>query len=425
MPPRGLPTPWTLYNLEASPFFQEPLEGADKSARPLNLFVGREQELKRLLDGIRNAGENSSRQAVAGSPGVGKTTLVKELKALALESGYLATDELVPILAGDTAESLFGRVLSVLYDTILANRPQSSDNAAMQNAQQLVRVARLGTGGANISALGFGVGVSKGATVMTPSDILIDGPRVVRDLVRMVRESDASGVLLHLNNLENLSEADAQRAATILRDLRDLLLMHSGLHYIIVGTTDATSIAVSSHPQVRNIVSTLVLEPLSVDDVHLMLRTRYDHLRATPSAPAMAPVSDDAVAMLYEFFKGDLRGLLKALEDGVTPLLGLQGGAVRALTLADLRPVLQQRYHTELNALPEQTRAAQLTKWGVERRDAVQTQKSLRTLWGVSQPAVSQALSYLVGQGYVNTLPRNSAGAVGYELSGISRLIFG
>ena len=77
---------------------------------------------------------------------MGKTTLVKELKALALEAGYLATDELVPILAGDTAESLFGRVLSVLYDTILANRPQCSDNAAMQNAQQLVRVARLGTG---------------------------------------------------------------------------------------------------------------------------------------------------------------------------------------------------------------------------------------------------------------------------------------
>ena len=139
----------------------------------------------------------------------------------------------------------------------------------------------------------------------------------------------------------------------------------------------------------------------------------------------MAPVADDAVATMYEFFKGDLRGLLKALEDGITPLLGLQGGTVRALTLADLRPVLQQRYHTELNALPEQTRAIQLTKWGVERRDEVQTQKSLRTLWGVSQPAVSQALSYLVGQGYVNALPRNSEGAVGYELSGISRLIFG
>ncbi len=98
---------------------------------------------------------------------------------------------------------------------------------------------------------------------------------------------------------------------------------------------------------------------------------------------------------------------------------------MRAPTLADLRPVLQQRYHAELNALSEQARVIQLTKWGTEQPEGVQTQKSLRALWGVSQPAVSQALSYLVGQGYVNALPRNSAGAVGYELSGTSRLIFG
>ena len=44
---RPLPTPWNLYNLTASPYFQETLEAAETSTRPLKLFVGRESELAR------------------------------------------------------------------------------------------------------------------------------------------------------------------------------------------------------------------------------------------------------------------------------------------------------------------------------------------------------------------------------------------
>lgn len=422
---RPLPSPWNVYNLVGSPFFQETLESGDRTPRPLSLFVGRQTELKRLVDTIHGAGENSSRQAVAGYPGVGKTTLVKELKATLLAEDYLTTDEFVPIVAGDTAETLFGRVLGALYDTILANRPHSGDGPAMQAAQVLVRVARLGTGGANVSAFGFGAGVSKGTTVVAPKEILIDGPRVMRDLMRLVRESDARGALLHLDNLENLSESDAARAAEILRDLRDLMLLHSGLHYVIVGTIDAVSIAVNTHQQIRSIVSTLQLEPLAIADVHRMLQARYEHLRAGPSAPVVPPVEEEAVAALYQFFRGDLRGLLKALDDGVTPLIGLSGEAVRPLSGAEIRAVLRQRYSAELAALAEQARVEQLTRWGTTDPTSAHTQKSLAALWKVTQPAVSSALAYLIRQGYVQALPRSGATATQYVLTGVGRLIFG
>jgi AAA ATPase domain len=420
---RPLPSPWNVYNLVGSPFFQETLESGDRTPRPLSLFVGRRSELKRLVGGIHGAGANSSRQAVAGAPGVGKTTLVKELKAVVLEEGYLTADEFVPILAGDTAESLFGRVLGALYDTIIANRPQSGAAPAMQAAQVLVRVARLGTGGLNLSAFGFGAGASKGTTVVTPKDILIDGPRVMRDLMDLVQGADARGVLLHLDNLENLSESDAARAAEILRDLRDLMLLHSGLHYVIVGTVDAVSVAVNAHQQIRNIVGTLVLEPLGIADVHRMLEARYAHLRADPTKPVSRPVAATAVELLHEFFRGDLRGLLKALDDGITPLIGL-AGTDHAMSIADLRPVLQRRYAAELGALTEQARVQQLTRWGTETPGTAQTQKSLAALWKVSQPAVSAALVYLVRQGYVQVLPRAGSEATRYVLSGVSRLIF-
>lgn len=426
MTQRPLPTPWNVYNLVRSPFFQQPLESGEQTPRPLSLFVGREAELRRLRGAIHGAGENATVQAIAGAPGVGKTTLVKELKALALDDGYLTTDSYVAVLPDDTTDGLFGRVLGALYDTVLANRPQAGDNPAMADAKVLVRATRLTSGGLTLTIPGIGgLGGSRGASVVTPKDIMIDGPRVMRDLTRMVQGSDARGVLLHLNNLENLSEADATRAAEVLRALRDVMLLHNGLHYLIVGTTDAVSLAVNTHAQVRSVVSTLVLAPLTLAEVHTLLRARYAHLRVDPNRPAAPPVDDAAVAALYEFFRGDLRGLLKALEDGVSVLIGLEDTPARPLTLDELRPVLHQRYAAELTALPEQTRVAQLTKWGTTAPTAVQTQKSLQKLWNLSQGPVSTAVGYLTRQGYVIALPRTGANPIQYVLSGVSRLIFG
>ncbi|HEX2778688.1 MAG TPA: ATP-binding protein, partial [Gemmatimonadaceae bacterium] len=420
------PTPWNVYNLAQSPFFQQPLESGDQTPRPLSLFVGRQAELKRLRGTIHSAGNNATIQAIAGAPGIGKTTLVKELKAVALDDGYLTSDGYVAILPNDTPPELFGRVLNALYDTVLANRPQSGDNPAMADAKLLVRATRLTSGGLTLSLPGIGgIGASRGTSAVAPKDILIDGPRIMRDLVRMIQGSDARGVLLHLNNLENLSESDAEAAAETLRALRDIMLLHNGLHYLIVGTTDAVNAAVNTHAQVRSVVSTLVLDSLSIDDVHALLNARYDHLRVDRTKTAIAPVANAAVAAFYEFFRGDLRGLLKALEDGITPLIGLNDAAARPLTAEDLLPVLKQRYTAELGALPERARVAQLTKWGSVAPTAVQTQKSLGELWKLSQGSVSVGLAYLIRQGYVVPLPRTGGESVRYVLSGASRLIFG
>ena len=423
---RPLPTPWNVYNLSRSPFFQQPLESGDETPRPLSLFVAREAELGSLRGTIHGAGQNGTVQAIAGAPGIGKTTLVKELKSLLLNDGYLATDAYVAILPEETPEGLFGRVLGALYDTILANRPQSGDNPAMADARILVRATRIGSGGLSFSAPGLGgIGASRGTTVTTPKDIMIDGPRVMRDLIRMVHGSDARGVMLHLNNLENLSESDATRAAEVLRALRDIMLLHNGLHYLIVGTTDAVHIAVNTHAQLRSVVTTLALPVLSIAEVRQLLRARYTHLRAEQRKPVVPPVADSAVDALYEFFAGDLRGLLKALEDGTSPLIGLGGEGAHPLTLDDLRHPLRDRYAAELAALPEQVRVGQLEKWGTTTPAASQTQKSLGKLWKLSQGPVSTAINYLVGQGYVVAQPRIGADPTQYVLSGVSRLIFG
>lgn len=439
MVPPPLPTPWNVFNLRASPYWQESLGGNDQ-AHPLSLFVGRAAELGELEGVLYGAGESSSRQAVAGAPGVGKTTLVKEFKARARERGYLTVDDFVAMLPGDTPDGLFGRVLGLVYETILANRPMTAGNTAMQAAQQLVRAGQVTTGGGGgISAFGMGTSVSKSGALTTPKDVMLDGPRVLRDLMSLVRGSDAHGVLVHglvhVNNLENLSEADAVASAEILRALRDPMLMHPGLHVVVVGTTDAVQTVVNTHQQVRHTFSTQVVQPLGVADVHQLLAERYAYGRLDTNAPAVAPVAQTTVGTLYALYQGDLRGLLKALDDGVRPNIALAvapppvggggAGTARALTAAEIRPTLQQRYAADLATLKEKKRVEQLTTWGRKAPAEPQTQETLARLWKVSQGAVSVALAFLVKEGYVLALPRQEAGPTRYVLSGTSRLIFG
>jgi len=425
----SLPTPWNLYNLTGSPFFQGVLEDREHTQRPLTLFVGRKNELARMRTAIHGAGAQSSRHAIAGGPGVGKTTLVQELKATLRDDGYLASASHVHVLPDDTAGSLFIRILAAVYEILLLARPHLIDNDAMQQAQALVRVTRERSTQLSVSVAGFGLGGGRSQTMHVPPDPMADGPRVLRALMALVATSDARGVILHLNNLENLSDAASNAAADILRSLRDPVFQQDGLHTLVVGTVDAVQAAVNKHAQMRSVFTTVLVDPLPLADVLQLLQARYAVLRREASRPVAPPVATAAVDTLYGYFRGDLRGLLKALDEGAAEVIGLrlpaEGAAAvwPALTLADMLPGLQQRARTQLRAeVPG--RMEHLDRWGAADPAAAHTQQSLTTLWGLSQAAVSVAVDHLQKAGYI--VPLGLEGRrMRYGLSGTSRLIYG
>jgi hypothetical protein len=432
-----LPNPWNAFNLLSTPFWQDAL-GAGDVVHPLSLFVGREQALTALVNCLFGAGAGSSRRAIEGSPGVGKTTLVKRFKAQALENGFFVADGFVSVLADDTNESLFGRVLGAVYDILLANRPHTVEQPAMQAAQVLVRAAREKARSGGVSIFGVGVSIGQNVSNTSPKDLLLDGPRVLRDLMELVAATDARGVLVHINNLENVSEAAMAAAGTILRDLRDLLFMHNGLHVVLVGTPDAIQATVAAHPQVRTTFSIHTLDPMPPSDVHRMLEARYAWLTRDPARPVVPPVEPQAVEALYALYAGDLRGLLQALDDGVTPNIGLSSATIsarergpgaaghthRSLSMADIAPTLQQLYLDQLAALSEERFVLRLLQWGKRHAGDTFTQKQLATLWKVQQATVSETLAFLARQGLVRALPRKGRTAAEYVLTGRSRVTF-
>lgn len=420
--PAPLPNLWRIFQLRESPYFQETL-GDSPRHYPLSLFVGREREAAQLLATI--GGSRTSRQAIGGAPGIGKTTLVQTVKSRAFAAGYWTTDGVVPFYPNDTAPQVLGRMLAALYEAVLTARPMSSAAPVMRAAQQLVRVSRLSSGGASASALGFGGGITRGETAVTPPGaMLLDGPRLIRDLLALAHEGGARGVLLHLNNLENLSDTDARNAADILRSLRDTVLLQDGLHVLLVGTTDAVMTVTATHAQVRSVFATpVVLEPLPMRDLEALLAARYAHLALRTGTVPIPPVAPRAVKALYPLFRGDLRSLLKALEEGTTLLMGVSGKAGGSIPLSDLRPALARRYAGLLDHLTP-ARRTQLVAWAKAGTERVHDQKSLQRLWKKSQGAVSTALSDLAREGYVVAMPRAGAAAVHYAFTGVSRLIF-
>jgi hypothetical protein len=418
----ALPNLWGLYNLRSSPFFQATLR-ADSDATPLHLFVGRQLERQLLLTTIGSSA--SSRQAVAGRPGIGKTTLVQTVKGDAQAEGYWSSDEIIPIRAEGASEQLLGQLLSGVYDAVLANCP-SAAGPEVAAAQQLVRSIRLRGAGFSFSAFGLGVGGSHSESVATPPGaLLLDGPRVLRDLLRYAIGQGARGIVLHLNNLENLTEADASRAADLLRGIRDQALLHDGLHLIVVGTADAVRTVVQSHTQIRSVFcNPLVLEPLALSDVEQLLDNRYAALQLDPAKPWRSPVDRSVVQSLYQLFRGDLRGLLKALEDGITALLGLTtaGAEVAPVGLDDLLLTLKQRNQAELQAQLGDTAWERLLIWAAVDGTSIQTQAQLVELWAVKQPSVSQTLQQLIEAGAVEALPRRGREPIHYLITGTARL---
>jgi hypothetical protein len=422
----ALPNLWGLYNLRSSPYFQATLR-ADAEATPLHLFVGRHQERQRLLTTIGSS--RSSRQAVAGRPGIGKTTLVQAVKADAGAEGYWSSAEVISLGSEGSSEELLGRLLNGAYDAVLACCPTAA-GPAVEAAQQLVRSFRLRGGGFSASAFGFGAGGTHSEGISTPpSALLLDGPRVLRDLLLYAQEQGALGLVLHLNNLENLSEVAADRAADLLRSIRDQALLLDGLHLIVVGTTDAVRTVVQTHTQIRSVFSDpQVLQPLELHDVQQLLANRYAALQLDPGHHWRSPVQAAVVERLYQLFRGDLRGMLKALEDGITALLGLTAASpsdgAEPVGLADLLMVLRQRHQRELEDQLGPTAWERLLAWGSRDPQATETQATLRTLWGMSQPAVSQTLQQLIAAGAVEALPRKGRDAIQYMLTGTARLAF-
>lgn len=330
---------WPPYGLTRDPYFQEALDPLPGGSYPTNrLFVGRQEEIEILARQI--LGAPSSRAIIEGERGVGKTTVVSKLKAELAALGVLTHEKPVRVTAGmmhhEFAADVLRKLLQIRITLNNASNNTSSDvlnppRESDADAKFWLRVQHLVEGEAitNIGGSIAGVGLGASRTRIAaerPLVSLFDELAVGFEKVanRMPRPDGNGGVLVHVNNLENLTRNEKSDASALMIDLRDyFLIKHS--HWVFVGANDIGT-TVFGDPAVRSIIPLdVTLAPLMVDDVIEMLDRRYDYVRSRARdvktrrhhQPYLAPIAREAIPDLYRRYGGNLRGFLRLLSMAV------------------------------------------------------------------------------------------------------------
>ncbi len=432
---------WQLFNLRDTPYFQEALRPGDGTRYPVEWFVGRSVEANRLTRTVLGH-SGSSRQTIRGSVGVGKSTLAQHVKAVLAREQLYSNPDAVALGHADSADEVCVRILSYVYETLIATARERDRLTALerceavQSTRHLVRVFRETTGltgGLNVPIVG-GLSAGRSAMFNTPVTarpaILIG--QLLRELCRAAREHlHARGVVVHVNNLENLTDTDAAHAGAIFRDLRDPALLADGYHWLVVGTSASLRAVVDSHPQLRSVFSlTLGLDPLKPAELLRLLERRYLALAADPSKPARAPIAARAVQALYALFQGDLRGTLAALDEAAHGLLGYGERSDAPLTLADVQPFLRRRYEADARARLTTVQADALAALVRRAKGKAFSVKDAAATWANERSRAARILAELQRSGYILSLEQRAPGeergrpAALYTLGGAALLAF-
>ena len=347
--------PWGPYGLSEDPYFQQALEPFAQS-RPMSLFVGRDPEVQLL--GNQIVGSSSSRAIVQGAAGVGKTSFVNRLKVVLAEHNVLTHQTPVRVERGMTPRRFVAAVLKVLNqmraaaDTSTQNADLGTAKSRLAKAPPLSKEARFWqkigrivdgedsiAGGLNV----LGVGAQHERIRIPPevSEMALD--EELRQAIEYLSHRGRRRVLIHVNNLENLSAVDVGAAAVLMRDVRDCLLTdHS--HWLFVGTTGIADAVFGQSAQVRGIIPhTITLDALTPNEVELLLNRRYEHLRR--GRTLVPPVSAEAAAELYARYDGQLRDFLRLLSGAVQRQAGLAPGA--PLAADQVVNLMAPRYYAE------------------------------------------------------------------------------
>lgn len=432
----ALGSPWAPYGLRDDPFFQLALQPTTDTGapRPITLFVGRDKELTRVANQI--LGSSNSRAILEGDAGVGKTSFVSRLKTELGKHGVLMHAQPVRVRPGMSAREFVAEVLQVLLQ-IRATVAANEAGGALRKAGRAVKKEALGAladpetvfwrrvgrlvQGEDSTSTGLSAGVplvnigAQREQVRIPAEV--DGLSLFTELEQAVNYLTQSGkrkLLIHVNNLEQLSQENAASAAHLMQQVRDYLLVDY-CHWLFVGTTGVEELVFRASEQVSGIIPFAVaLEPLAPREVLEILERRYAHLRM--GLRFTAPITPEDGATLYERYHGQLRSFLRLLSRAVQDRATYAPGTTLSVdeVIASMAPTL--RRETLIKRLGEADTEHLARMFGGRRFDAEIRVSDLVAATRITQASASKLVRRLLDKKVIRQ-SRTQGKSVYYRLA--------
>ncbi|MDJ0764931.1 MAG: AAA family ATPase [Myxococcota bacterium] len=408
---------WNSMGIRMSPFFQEALDISETSSNPIKLFVGRQQENRDVLKRI--LGSNSNRIIIAGQPGTGKTSFIQYVKhQLANQHGFAVCSSHCRVPHNFSATELGVEILRSVVLSLKNALPSGKLEKlkGFKEARSLVEETDLRTWQLSLSAYGFGAGLGSEKKNQPPHFVPGQFYDALAQMTTAASTEGVTGIVVHLNNLENL-EQDAKEAAFLLRDVRDSFLV-SGLHFLLGATSEFYTSVVSAHAQVRSIFpEPISIKPMRFPEVKLLLERRYEYLQIE-GMDFVPPVTWDLVEELHRIFLGDLRGMLSALEEACLSTL-----VVDPLSLNQALPYLAKYYMQQMTQTLSDAELVHLSRLANFSTDEFR-QADVRKHLKISVGQVSKVFNQLErAQAIIRT--KTQGRSQYYALSGRARLALG
>jgi hypothetical protein len=322
----GVAMVWAEFGFTENPYATAPIPA---SADGDQLLVGRDAEIRELQGRILALGNHPT---IEGDNGVGKTSLISvacyRLRR-DIEEGQISpvllpvSDDVFQLRTGESADEFVRKVYVRIASAIVEehqflkacglNVPKVGDVREWLNSPMVK-----GWGG-SVSALGAGAGLSRSRSAngggFTEAGLMNTVNRWLRQLFPTAQ---AGGFLCILDNLELLeTTADARG---VLEAIRDPLLNHRGLRWILCGARGIVRTSASSPRLSGRLADPIEVGPISDHWVEAAIERRIERYRV--SEDATAPVGPKSFLLLYDVLNRNLRVSFKFAEDFALWLYG-------------------------------------------------------------------------------------------------------
>ncbi|MGB2870131.1 MAG: hypothetical protein WBD36_16910 [Bacteroidota bacterium] len=307
---------WQSLGFSQSPYDSNPLRAVQED---VDLLVGRDKEAIALYTVLE-----SSRQGIyiiSGTPGVGKTSFLNVHQYL-MESGkskfgprILAARKLCPVQPNDKPLDIALRATRSVCESIQRFCDLYSKRLPDQTQKVADWLGHKPTSGYQIGLTILGWGGSIGRNVNIPSVNECSFEHIQDVLTCIVSEAvqtlNVDGVIIALDNIENLEEADL---ADTLITLRDTFFTIPNVWWILIGQSGLGSLIHTLNPRIAQRLSGTPLElmPISSMELHEAIEKRVNRFHG--SEGGKAPLPSAIHTHLYDASSGELRFVLKYSE---------------------------------------------------------------------------------------------------------------